>query len=492
VARNGGRALSWRVLPSPSTDPTRGPADQWGERLPRSLGLLSAIAVLIGSTIGSGIFRTPAVIAGRVPEPLAMLGIWVLGGGLVLCGALTYAELAAMFPRTGGVLVFLREGFGKFPAFLFGWTELIIVRASAIGAISTVFAEYLLRSLGLDPELPTHAAAVHYLAAVAIALTAFFSYVGVRWSALVLNLTTSTKYAALAVLVVLAFVAGHGDFGHYVEGGGKLEVGLFGLALVSVLWAYDGWADLSFVSGEVKDPERTLPRALVLGTLGVVVIYLAANAAYLYLMPIAQMAASPLVAADAAQAIIGRLGVGIVAVVVMISTFGTLAGSMFTGPRIFYAMAEEGLFFRAVGRAHPRYHTPATAIVMTAALGIGFVLLRTFEQLADAFVLGIWPFYALAAAAVFVLRRRRPDLRRPVRTWGYPVVPLLFLMSAALILGNALLTDRNALVPFGVIAAGVPAYWIWRKSRGKGTEDRGQETEDRRQGTDDRGQKTRG
>jgi amino acid transporter len=253
-------------------------------------------------------------------------------------------------------------------------------------------------------------------------------------------------------------------------------VGLFGLALVSVLWAYDGWADLSFVSGEVKDPERTLPRALVLGTLGVVVIYLAANAAYLYLMPIGRMAASPLVAADAAQAIIGRLGVGIVAVVVMISTFGTLAGSMFTGPRIFYAMAEEGLFFKAVGRAHPRYHTPATAIVMTAALGIGFVLLRTFEQLADAFVLGIWPFYALAAAAVFVLRRRRPDLRRPVRTWGYPVVPLLFILSAVLILGNALLTDPNALVPFGVIAAGVPAYWIWRRmnDRGQGQGTRGQ------------------
>jgi len=343
------------------------------------------------------------------------------------------------------------------------------VRASAIGAISTVFAEYLLRSLGFDPAVPAHANMVHYLAAVAIALTAFFSYVGVRWSALVLNLTTTTKYAALALLVVLAFVAGHGDFGHYVAGGGTLEVGLFGLALVSVLWAYDGWADLSFVSGEVKDPERTLPRALILGTLGVVVIYLAANAAYLYLMPIAQMAASPLVAADAAQAIIGRLGVGIVAVVVMISTFGTLAGSMFTGPRIFYAMAEEGLFFRAVGRAHPRYHTPATAIVMTAVLGIGFVLLRTFEQLADAFVLGIWPFYALAAAAVFVLRRRRPDLRRPVRTWGYPVVPLLFILSAVLILGNALLTDPNALVPFGVIAAGVPAYWIWRRMTGTDT-----------------------
>jgi amino acid transporter len=429
---------------------------------------LSAIAVLIGSTIGSGIFRTPAVIAGRVPEPLAMLGVWALAGLLVLCGALTFAELAAMYPRSGGVLVFLREGFGKLPAFLFGWTNLVIVRASALGAIATVFAEYLLRSLGVNPALPANGNAVHYVAAAAIALNALVSYRGVDWSSVVLNVTTGTKYAALALLVVLAFVAGDGDFSHYAESGGALDIRLFGLALVSVLWAYDGWADLSFVSGEVKDPQRNLPRALVLGTLAIVVIYLGANAAYLYLMPIGQMAASPLVAADAAEAIVGRFGVGLVAVVVMISTFGTLAGSMLTGPRIFYAMAEEGLFFRGIAKIHPRFKTPSTSIVMTSVLGIGFVLVRSFEQLADAFVLGIWPFYALAAAAVFVLRRTRPDLPRPVRTWGYPVVPLLFLFSAALILGNALLTDRNALIPFGVIAAGFPAYWLWRRLNNRG------------------------
>ena len=460
----GAGGLSWRVPASPAPDERPVP-DAWGERLPRSLGLLSAIAVLIGSTIGSGIFRTPAVIASRVPDPLPMLGVWVLGGGLVLCGALTYAELAAMFPRTGGVLVFLREGFGRLPAFLFGWTELLIVRASALGAIATVFAEYLLRSLGFDPEVPAHAAWVHYVAALAILVTAYFNYVGVRWSSLVLNLTTSAKYGALALLVAFAFLVGDGDFGHYAERGGELDLGLFGLALVSVLWAYDGWADLSFVSGEVRDPERNLPRALILGTLAVVVIYLAANGAYLYLLPIGQVMTSPLVAADAAEAIVGRLGVGLVAVVVMVSTFGTLAGSMLTGPRIFFAMAEEGLFFRAVGRVHPRFKTPAVAIWMTAGLGVVFVLARTFEQLADAFVLGIWPFYALAAAAVFTLRRRRPELRRPVRTWGYPVVPALFLLSALFILGNALLTDRNALIPFGVIVAGIPAYGLWGRFR---------------------------
>jgi APA family basic amino acid/polyamine antiporter len=454
------------MVPTSSSPTTALAPDQWGERLPRRLGLLSAIGVLIGSTIGSGIYRTPAVIAERVPEPMAMLGIWVLAGGLVLCGALTYAELAAMYPRSGGVLVYLREGFGKLPAFLFGWTNLVIIRASSLGAIATVFSEYLLRSLGVDPGQPGNVALVHYVAAAAIALNTWVSYRGVDWSAILVNSTTVARYAALALLVVAAFAAGHGDFGHYVAPGGPVRVGLFGLALVSVLWAYDGWGDLSYVSGEVKDPERNLPKALFLGTLGVVIIYLAANAAYLYLMPVERMATSPLVAADAAQAILGRLGVGLVAVVVMISTFGTLAGSMLTGPRILYAMAEEGLLFKAVAKEHPRYRTPSTAILLTGALGIGFVLLRTFEQLADAFVLGIWPFYALAAAAVFVLRRRRPDARRPVKTWGYPVVPLLFLAAAAFLLVNAFVTDRNSWIPFGVIAAGVPVYWIWRRRGG--------------------------
>jgi APA family basic amino acid/polyamine antiporter len=435
---------------------------------------MSAVAVLVGSTIGSGIFRTPALIAGRVPAPVPMLGVWVLGGALVLCGALTYSELAATFPRSGGMLVYIRQGFGRLPAFLLGWTELLVIRASALGAIATVFAEYFLRSLGMNPELPRYAPIVHPLAAGAIVVTAAFNVAGVRWSALVLNLTTAAKYAALVLLVVVAFAAGHGDFRHFAgtspAAGGSLDAGLFGLALVSVLWAYDGWADVSFVSGEVRNPQRNLPLALVLGTASVVVIYLLVNAAYLYLLPIGAMARSKLVAADAAQLLVGQLGVGLVAVVVMVSTFGGLAGSMLTGPRIFFAMAEDGLFFQAVARIHPRFKTPSVAIVLTAALGVGYVLVRTFEQLADTFVLAIWPFYALGAAAIFVLRRR-PGLDRPVKVWGYPAPPILFLLSALLILGNALVTDPGGTgLAFGVILAGVPAYFVWtRVSRARGT-----------------------
>lgn len=434
--------------------------DAWGERLPRSLGLFSAIAVLVGSTIGSGIFRTPARIADLVPSPLPMLGVWVLGGLLALCGALTYAELAALFPRSGGVYVFVREGFGRIPAFLFGWTELLVIRATALGAIATVFAEYLLRSLGYDPGTRL----VHYIAAAAIAVTAVFNYLGVRWSAILLNLTTAAKYSALTLLFILAFVLGHGDMGHYTASNGIVRPRLLGLSLVSVLWAYDGWADVSFVSGEVRDPQRNLPRALVLGTLAIIAIYLAVNVAYLYLVPLASIRHSPLVAADAAQLLVGRVGVGLVSVVVMVSTFGTLMGSMLTGPRIIYAMADDDLFFRGLARVHPRFQTPSRSIALIGLLAVVFVLFLGFERLADTFVLAIWPFYALAAATVFVLRRRRAALERPVRTFGYPVVPLLFILSGAMILGNALITSpRDPAIAFGVILSGFPAYWLWAR-----------------------------
>src|SRR5438105_8262749 len=261
--------------PPPPSPPS--PTDRWGDRLPRRLGLWSAVAVLVGSTIGGGIFRTPAVIAGRVPEPVLMLVVWVLGGLLALCGALTYAELAAMFPRSGGVYVYVREGFGRLPAFLFGWSELLLIRASALGAIATPFAEYLLRPLGRDPALPETEGLVHYVAAAAIAVTAALNYYGVRGSALGRHRATGAKYGALVVLVLLAFLVGQGDWTHFTTAAGAVTPGLFGLALVSVLWAYDGWGDLSFVGGEVRDPERNLPRALVVGTAGIIAIYLLVN-----------------------------------------------------------------------------------------------------------------------------------------------------------------------------------------------------------------------
>jgi APA family basic amino acid/polyamine antiporter len=434
-------------------------------RLPRRLGLWSAIAVLIGSTIGSGIFRSPAGIAAKLPGPLPLLSVWVAGGLFALCGALTLAEIAGAYPSTGGVYVFIREGWGRLPAFLFGWSELVIIRAASLGAISTTFAEYALRVAGHDPRVAPYSDMVHYLAAAAIAVTASFNYFGLRWGSLVQNATTLAKYGGLLFIVLVALALGlpRSGGGHYTPAlpPGSFSIAPFGLALVSVLWAFDGWADLCFVGGEVKDPRRTLPKALIIGTLAVVAIYLGANLAYLAVLDVGEIARSPLVAADVAQRLVGSGGVTFVAVTVMLSTFGTLNGTLLTSPRIFFAMADDGLFFKRVAAVHPKFQTPAVAIALTAFLGIVFVMLRTFEQLADAFVTAIVPFYALGVASIFVLRKRA-GYDPPFRVPGYPVVPILFVVATVSLLVNALIDPSSrwpTLAVFGAIVVGIPVYY---------------------------------
>jgi basic amino acid/polyamine antiporter, APA family len=435
--------------------------DAWGEKLPRRLGLMSAVAVLVGSTIGSGIFRVPAGVAARITEPGPFLLAWAIGGAIALCGALTYAELAAALPRSGGVFAYILEAFGPLPAFLFGWSALAVIRASALGAISTIFAEYL------GYFVPLSAAQVQYVAAGAITLVGLFNYFGVNVAAVLVNLTTVVKYGALIALAGLAFLIGKGSAANFTpawEHGVQLSV--MGTALISIMWTYDGWADLAYVGGEVRDPARNLPRALMFGTLAIVAIYLTVNLAYLYLVPLPEMAGSALVAATAADRIPlfgGMGGGGVIAAVVMVSTFSALLGSMMTAPRIFFAMADRGLFFKVIARVSPRHKSPSVAILLTTTLGVVYVLLNDFQQLADKFILGIWPFYALAVGAVFVLRKRQPDLVRPYRTWGYPVVPFLFLAASIGIILNALWTDPiDTGITFGIILVGVPVYYAWR------------------------------
>jgi amino acid transporter len=436
--------------------------------LPRRLGLWSAIAVLVGSTIGSGIFRSPAGIADKLPGPLPLLALWLTGGIFVLCGALTLAEIAGAFPRTGGVYVFIRESWGRLPAFLFGWSELVLIRAAALGAISTTFSEYFIRVLGHDPRVAPYNRYVHYVAAAAILLTAIFNYVGIKWGALVQNVTTLAKTGALIVIIVLALAIGLPQTGGHFSPAvppGSFSIAPFGLALVSVLWVYDGWADVSFVGGEVKDPEKNLPRVLIFGTLIIIALYLLANVAYLAVLPVEEVRHSKLVAADVADKLVGPVGVAFVSIAVMISTFGTLNGSVMTGSRILFAMAADGGLFKPVAIVHPKFQTPSVAIALEAGLGVLFVLLGTFEQLADTFVTAIVPFYALAVGSVFVFRRR-PDYRPPFRVPGYPVVPAVFIVATILILGNAIV-DPTSRVPtlavLGVILLGIPIHWIIKR-----------------------------
>lgn len=440
------------------------PAAPFEERLPRTLGLWSAVAILVGITIGSGIFRVPATIAGVVGSPMAFLGVWVLGGLVTLTGALAIAELAAMFPRSGGILPYLHEGWGPFPAFLAGWAELTVIRASAVGGISTIFAEYLTHFVPMSPMQ------VRYVAAGTIILIAFLNWVGVSYASALMNVTTVLKYGALLGITLFAFGAGQGTVSNLTHADPAAVVGISAIftALVPVMWTYDGWSNLAAVGGEVKEPGRNLPRALIIGTAAIVVIYLLINAAYLYLVPIGEMPSVRLVAATAAERIplFGAAGAAIVSGIVMLSCFGSTNGSILTGPRVWFAMADRGLFFPVLARVSPRFKTPSVAIWAAAAVSVIYVLRNDFATLADRFILGSWPFYALAVAAVYRLRRLRPDAERPYRTLGYPVTPAIFLLASFLMMGNALVTDPAGTgFTFGVIATGIPVYFVWRAFR---------------------------
>jgi basic amino acid/polyamine antiporter, APA family len=432
--------------------------DEWGERMPRSVGLLQTVAVSVGIAIGSGIFRVPATVALELQSPGPILLCWVLGGIVALCGALSVAELAGALPRSGGIFAYLLESYGPLPAFLLGWSELTVIRAAALGAIATIFAEYLGYFVPLSP------AGVRYTAAGAIVVIGVVNYIGVQRAAVLLTATTAVKYVVLLGLGLLAFTATGGSDLHFVPAWpAGTSLSLLATALIPVLWTYDGWADPASMAGEIRNPQHNLPLALISGAVCVMLVYLIVNIGFLYAVSPQQMAHEKLIAATVASRIpaFGGAGAAVIAAAVVISAFSGLNASMMTGSRIFFAMADRGLLFRAVAHLSPRFATPPVAIAIATALGVAYVLENDFSQLADKFILGIWPFYALAVAGVFVLRHRRPDLPRPYRVWGYPLVPAVFLAASAFLVTNALMTDpRNTGITFGIILLGLPVFWL--------------------------------
>jgi len=429
--------------------------------MPRSLGAWGATAVVVGTTIGSGIFRVPATVAGQLHSPGPAMLCWVLGGLISLCGALSVAELGAALPRSGGLFAYLLEGFGPVPAFLYGWACLMVITPAALGATATVFAEYLGYFLRISPT------GVHYVAALAIALMGVINYVGLKRASAVMNVTTAAKFVAVILLGLLAFTAVRAPAAASlpVPAAHAANLSLIASALIPVLWTYDGWANLTSVGGEISRPQSNLPIGLILGTACVVLVYGVLNLGFWHALSGAEMAHSPLVAAAAAARIpaIGSAGAALVAGLVLVSTFSGLNGSMMTDPRIIYGMADRGLFFGPVARVSPRFQSPSIAIGLSVAMGCVYVLQNNFAQLADRFILGEWPFYALSVAAVYVLRRTRPDLPRPYRVLAYPVLPALFLLASLGLMGNALVTDpRDTGITLLTIAAGLPAYAIWK------------------------------
>jgi basic amino acid/polyamine antiporter, APA family len=432
--------------------------------LPRRLSLLSTIAVTVGLIVGSGIFRAPSSVAEATGAVGAIALVWVLGGFVTLCLALCVAELSTMFPRAGGAFVYLREGIGPAAAFAYGWTYLLIITPGAWATIALVFAEYAGAFVALDPN------ATRIVATVAIVFVTLTNVVSVRLAAVIQNIATSAKMLALALIIGVLFAFGNGAHGAFAAGSGWRVVTASGLVvgLVTALWAYDGVVPASSVFGEVKDPARTLPRALLAAVLAVTLIYLGTNAALLYVLPVASVAGSKLVAADAMRAIAGQAGASVVAAAVLLTTFGALASAALCDPRVVFATAQDGLFFRAVGRVHPRFQTPYVAVLLSGALAVAGIWARNLEQLAAQFVLGLWPFYALMVIGLLRLRSTRAGAERPYRVPLYPWVPLACVAGSLLLLGGSFVElPAISAINMTIIALAFPIYALWRVMSGR-------------------------
>jgi APA family basic amino acid/polyamine antiporter len=430
--------------------------------LARRLSLVDSVAIVAGCMIGGGIFLVPNLVARSLPSMPLIVAVWLLAGAVSLIGALACAELGAAFPATGGQYVFLREAYGPAAAFLCGWSLFTVVRSAQVAWLAVVFSIYV----GYFAPLGSLSKP---LSLAVLVLFTWVNYRGVRIGAIVQNGFTLAKVVGIIAIVAGAFLlSGHGaqNIGsppnaHGVSG---ISLSSFGVALIACLLSYDGWVQLSFVAGEIRSPHRNVLRALVYGTLAVGALYLLANLAYMRVLSISAIAASEHVGADAAAAIFGAAGGKIVSLLILVSVLGTLNGCFLTTPRVYFAQAADGLFFRQFADIHPMNRTPGFAILAQGAWSAILILTGTFESLIDYALFGMWVFYGLMVAAVIVLRRTRPDLPRPYRMWGYPVTPLVFLAITLWFLMNMLATRPGAaFASLGLMLTGVPAYLIWRR-----------------------------
>ncbi|HTQ43358.1 MAG TPA: amino acid permease [Polyangiaceae bacterium] len=452
------------------------------QALERRLGTFSATTIIVGSMIGSGIFIAPSIMAGYVATPGVWLGLWLVGGALTLLGALSYAELCAMMPRAGGQYVFLREAFGRLVAFLYGWTLFLVIQTGFNAAVAIAFAKFLggvgMRVGETDIVLAVGGFTLSRAQIVAVGVIAVLTWVnarGVRDGALVQNVFTVLKVGAIALLVIVGFGSGKGSFSHFAPvfgtdlGKKGLEMGFLaacGVAMSKALFAYDAWNTVTFVGEEVREPHRSLPRALMAGTIVTTLAYTAACAVYLYVLPLGTMAGveENRVAADVAGALMGHAGVTLVSIAILVSTFGCVNGLILGGARVLYAMARDGLFFRVAGDVDPQRHTPRGALVLQGIWSAVLALSGSYDRLLTYVTFASLAFNALTVVGLFVLRRTKPDEPRPYRTWGYPVTPAVYLAGAVFFLLYIFAGDpKDACAGLGLVAIGVPAYLVFRR-----------------------------
>jgi APA family basic amino acid/polyamine antiporter len=439
------------------------PAIAQSDELRRDLGLADCALLVIGSVIGSGIFLTPGNIARTVQSVEGVFLVWVVGGLLSLFGALAYAELGAMFPRAGGIYVFLREAYGPLTAFLYGWCTFFVMQSGSVATLAAAFAIYLGYLLPVSPDV------AKFCAICMIGFLTLINCLGVRSGARVQNILTVVKMGSLIGIAVVLFSMSRGSFGHfsYVSPTSvRFSWSALGIAMIAVLWAYEGWHILTYNAGEVKNPNRNLTGGLVLGTLAVIALYLTVNLAYLYALPFEKISGSRRLASDAMELAMGPLGGTLIAVAILISITGATNSNMMGGPRVYFAMARENLFFKPFAYVQPRYVVPTFSIVLQGVWASLLTLVGSFERLFSYVIFVAWIFYGLGGIGVLVLRWKRPELDRPYKTWGYPVVPLLFALMAFLIVGNTMVNDfKNSFWGLVVVFTGLPAYWYWSRKR---------------------------
>lgn len=449
--------------------PARGPT------LLRGLSLLDAVLLLVGGVVGSGIFLTSGQIADQVRYPSLFILVWVIGGAVSLFATFAFAELASMYPDAGGQYVYLREAYGEFPAFLYGWMIFSVAQTGSIAALAVGFAEYMGAFTPLDPHRTIFNVGSwiftrgHLVALAAIAVMTWVNIVGVRRGATVQNLATWLKFAAIGVFVGLGFLLGNGSWSHWhpavVVPPSASMLSALGVALVAVFWAYDGWVYVTWVAGEVKEAQRTLPRAMMLGLACVAAIYISMNLAYLYALPMDRIAGQTTIAQAAGEALFSpRIGRWL-SMAVAISCFGAMSSAILCSARVYFAMARDGVFFRSMARVHPKYRTPAYALFFQALWSSVLALSGRYDQLYTYVIFMMVLSYLATVAGLFVLRRKSPDLPRSYRCTGYPWLPAIYLVIAGAWAINTLFArPKEAFAGLLIVLIGAPGFLYWKRT----------------------------
>ena len=433
------------------------------QKLKRVLSLLDATMINTGGIIGSGIFMVPATVALYTHSSSLFFLVWILGGIVSLFGALSVAELGAAMPRTGGQYVYLSEAYGPIWGYLYGWSAVAVINTASIAAVGVAFSEYL------GFFIPMTDVSIKGIAVVIITTLTIINIIDVKSGARFQNLFTFTKLGGIFGIILLGLCMGDGNAGNLKPIFSDLSytslVGPLGLAMVAVLWTFDGWIFVTYVAGEIKNPGRNIPLSLILCMIIVVSVYLALNFVLVYILGFNGMINSNLVMSDAASVFLGKSGAIVVTVIILISLLGANNGFVLTSARINYAMARDNRFFKQAAFIHPKFQSPANALIIQCVWACVLTFTGTFNQLITYIIFASWIFYGMSAGAVIILRKKKPDMERPYRTPFYPWIPIIFILFAIFLTVNTILeAPRDAAIGTGLILAGLPLYYYWKKN----------------------------